>query len=247
VSARRVLVAGIGNVFSSDDGFGVEVVQHLLRRTWPEGVSVQDVGIRGVHLAYQLLDGYDLLVLVDAVASGDPPGTLTVFEPILEPTPEASPENAGLGLAMRGAAAAQSLDSHGMEPAVVLSLARRLGAPLGRVVVVGCVPLTVDDGLGLSEPVAAAVPLAVAAVADLVAADLGAAELGAADLVAADLGAAELGAADLVAAELGAAELGGAEPDDTDLVSAELLGAQSPGAAEAVVCSAEAELQEVRP
>jgi len=242
VSDRRVLVAGIGNVFSSDDGFGVEVVQHLLRRTWPEGVSVQDVGIRGVHLAYQLLDGYDLLVLVDAVASGDPPGTLTVFEPILEPTPEASPENAGLGLAMRGAAAAQSLDSHGMEPAVVLSLARRLGAPLGRVVVVGCVPLTVDDGLGLSEPVAAAVPLAVAAVADLVAADLGGAELGGAELGPADLVAAELGAA-----ELGAAELGGAEPDDTDLVSAELLGAQSPGAAEAVVCSAEAELQEVRP
>ena len=78
---RRVLVAGIGNIFLSDDGFGVEVATRLAARTLPDGVRVEDFGIRGVHLAYELLDGYDALVLIDAVPMGEPPGTLAVIEP----------------------------------------------------------------------------------------------------------------------------------------------------------------------
>lgn len=164
MSPRRILVAGIGNIFLSDDGFGVEVAAGLMGLTWPEGVTVEDVGIRGVHLAYQLLDGYDLLVLVDAVGRGDPPGTLTLFEPVLDAgDPGIEPS-----------VAAQSLDSHGMNPAVVLSLAQRLGARLGRVVVVGCEPAVLDDGIGLSEPVKAAVGPAIAAVVELVGSDAGA-------------------------------------------------------------------------
>ena len=78
---RRTLVAGIGNVFLSDDAFGVEVAHRLSGRELPEGVRVEDYGIRGMHLAYDLLDGYDALVLVDAVPMGEPPGTLAVIEP----------------------------------------------------------------------------------------------------------------------------------------------------------------------
>jgi len=78
---RRVLVAGIGNIFLSDDGFGVEVAQRLLTRPVPDGVRVEDFGIRGVHLAYELLDGYETLVLVDAVPMGEAPGTVALLEP----------------------------------------------------------------------------------------------------------------------------------------------------------------------
>ena len=81
MSAPRVLVAGIGNIFFGDDAFGVEVAQRLAGRPMPEGVKVVDFGIRGVHLAYELLDGYDALVLVDALPMGEPPGTVAVIEP----------------------------------------------------------------------------------------------------------------------------------------------------------------------
>ena len=75
------LVAGIGNVFLTDDAFGVEVAHRLTSRALPEGVRVDDFGIRGIHLAYELLEGYDALVLIDAVPMGEPPGTLAVLEP----------------------------------------------------------------------------------------------------------------------------------------------------------------------
>ncbi len=67
---NRVLVAGVGNIFLGDDGFGVEVARQLAGETGPAGVAVADFGIRGVHLAYQLLEGYDALILIDATARG---------------------------------------------------------------------------------------------------------------------------------------------------------------------------------
>ena len=76
----RTLVAGVGNVFQRDDAFGVEVVRLLAERPWPDGVEIADFGIRGIHLAYELLDGCDLLVLVDAAQRGQEPGTVTVLE-----------------------------------------------------------------------------------------------------------------------------------------------------------------------
>lgn len=76
----RTLVAGIGNVFLGDDGFGVETVRALSGHELPDDVEVVDFGVRGVHLAYQLLDGYDTLVLVDAAARGGAPGTLYLIE-----------------------------------------------------------------------------------------------------------------------------------------------------------------------
>ena len=146
----RTLVAGIGNIFFSDDGFGVEVVRRLAERSVPEHVRVEDIGIRGVHLAYELLDGYDILILVDALPRGEEPGTLTVLEP----------DRAELtGLPM---------DAHTMDPGTVLATLDRLGGTVGRILVVGCEPLEVDEGLGLSQPVAAAIDAAADLVLELV-------------------------------------------------------------------------------
>jgi Ni,Fe-hydrogenase maturation factor len=163
----RVLVAGIGNVFLGDDGFGVAVAQALVQRPWPAGVEVQDSGIRGVHLAYQLLDGWDLVVLVDALAGDDPPGTLSVVDLSVP-----GPEGPGTFGAAQGARAepgeASAMDAHGMDPDTVLAMAESLGARVGRVVLVGCVPERLVEEIALSDPVAQAVPAACRLVEELV-------------------------------------------------------------------------------
>ena len=150
----NVLVAGIGNIFLSDDGFGVEVVKHIDTTRWPvdvrKDVTVSDFGIRGVHLSYELLNGYDALVLVDAMPLGEAPGTVVTFEPDVESID------------------ATSVDAHSMSPAVVLGLLAGLGADLPHVVVVGCQPLTLEEGMGLSEVVTAAVAPAAEAVLQVV-------------------------------------------------------------------------------
>ena len=147
----NVLVAGIGNIFLGDDGFGVEVVKHLDGRVVPDGVKVADFGIRGVHLSYELLDGYDTLVLVDAMPLGEEPGTVAIFEPDIE------------------SIEASGMDAHSMNPAVVLGLLAGMGGHMPRVVLVGCEPLTIDEGIGLSDPVAAAVAPAAETVMQLLA------------------------------------------------------------------------------
>ena len=144
-----VLVAGIGNLFLSDDAFGVEVANRLAARSVPPGVRVADFGIRGVHLAYELLDGYDGLILIDAVPMGEAPGTVAV----IEPQPDGS-------LAV-GAVPEPIIDAHSMSPEVVLATLGRLGGTVERVYVVGCQPASLEEGMGLSPPVAAAVDGAV--------------------------------------------------------------------------------------
>ena len=139
-----VLVAGVGNIFLGDDAFGVEVARRLLAEPLPENVRVADYGIRGVHLAYQLLDGYDTLILVDAVSRGEPPGTVFVIEPDL-----------GLGTPLNGVPPA--MNAHDLDPASVLGLVRHLGGRIDRVLVVGCEPQQTDERMGLSEPVQRAV------------------------------------------------------------------------------------------
>jgi hydrogenase maturation protease len=143
---RRVLVAGIGNIFQSDDAFGVEVAALLAARTLPPGVRVEDFGIRGVHLAYELLEGYDGLVLVDAVPMGEPPGTLAVIEPELD-----------AGGAGETAVEVPVVDAHTMNPDVVLATLRHLGGSVERILIVGCQPADLRDGMGLTPAVAGAV------------------------------------------------------------------------------------------
>lgn len=143
--SRGTLIAGIGNIFLSDDGFGVEVANRLATRSLPAGVRVADFGIRGVHLAYELLDGYDALILIDAVPMNEPPGTLVVIEP-----------DATLDVA-EGDDVGPLIDAHSMNPDVVLGTLNRLGGTVGRILVVGCQPANLDEGMGLSPSVAAAV------------------------------------------------------------------------------------------
>jgi len=137
---KRVLVAGIGNVFLGDDGFGVALAERLGRTELPAGVDVVDFGIRGLDLAYAMQDGYDAVVLLDAAPRGDAPGTLYVIEPEVE-------------------AGNHALDAHGMDPVKVLSLVHALGGTPPRTLVVGCEPENQmnpdeDDLLAdLSEPV----------------------------------------------------------------------------------------------
>ncbi len=146
----KVLVAGVGNIFNGDDGFGVAVAQRLAGVELPAGVIVRDIGIRGVHLAYELLDGYDALVLVDALAGDEEPGTLTVLE------------------VDRFDATGAVMDAHSMDPRAVLTMLEDLGGSVGRVLVVGCQTADVDERLGLSRPVEAAVEGAVRLVHEMV-------------------------------------------------------------------------------
>ncbi|WP_328334483.1 hydrogenase maturation protease [Kribbella sp. NBC_00382] len=147
-----ILVAGLGNMFCSDDAFGVSVIEELAKREWPDHVEVQDFGIRGIHLAYQLLEPYELVVLVDVVQRGGAPGSVYVVE--AEPDPEPGPE--------------VSMDAHDLGPDAVLSLVPRLGGTLGKVVVVGCEPADLGTGIGLTPAVQGAVETAARLVTDLV-------------------------------------------------------------------------------
>lgn len=154
-----ILVAGVGNIFKGDDGFGVEVAQRLARRRLPEGVKVVDFGIRGIDLTYALLDGYRAAVLVDAMQRGEQPGTVTIVEPEQSAGEDPASED-------------MLISPHDLDPAKVLRLVRALGGSCERLLLVACEPATFGDEqeglMELSPPVAAAVDHAVAAVEELV-------------------------------------------------------------------------------
>jgi hydrogenase maturation protease len=202
----RMLIAGVGNIFLGDDGFGVEVATRLADVTLPEWVTVADYGISGMHLAYDLAEGYETTILVDATPRGSEPGTVYVME--LDAGKNAGKDagagsgtdasagsgtdsgadagsgaNAGSGAdggsgadagAHLAAAALEAsrgiplLDGHGMQPDLVFGMLNLLGADAGRVLLVGCEPASIDERIGLSAPVTAAVDEAVRIVLDLV-------------------------------------------------------------------------------
>jgi hydrogenase maturation protease len=153
---KRILVAGIGNVWLGDDGFGGEVVKRLEARELPKGTVVFDFGTGGLDLAYEVMRGYDALVLVDVTRQGGDPGTLYVME-ALEQEVEAGIEDG------------QVLNPHGMDPQTVLRFVKTLGAWPGKVLVVACEPGAVGEmGFGLSEQVERAVDGAVELVAETI-------------------------------------------------------------------------------
>ncbi|HEX8772757.1 MAG TPA: hydrogenase maturation protease [Pyrinomonadaceae bacterium] len=155
---ERILVAGIGNIFLGDDGFGCEVLRRMTARTWPDAVRLVDFGIRGFDLAYALMDGYDVTIFVDATPRGGEPGTLYTIEPNLD-------ELNGLD------AQAMMVETHGMNPMKVLAMVRAMGGEFKRILLVGCEPETFgpEEGqMGLSEPVESAVEEAVGIVESLV-------------------------------------------------------------------------------
>jgi hydrogenase maturation protease len=144
----RILIAGVGNIFLGDDGFGVEVALALSQRPLPESVVVKDFGIRGFDLAYALLDPWDAVIIVDALPRAEAAGTLYVMEP-------------DLAALSGGATAETEINPHGMDPVRVLHLAASQGTISAQVLVVGCEPQDFGDELegrmGLSSPVQAAV------------------------------------------------------------------------------------------
>lgn len=150
---KQILVAGIGNAWLSDDGFGGEVVKRLEARELPPGVTVTDFGTGGLDLAYEVMRGYDGLVLVDISRQGGEPGTLYVMEP--------DEDDIAAGIED-----GEMIDPHGMDPQTVLRFVRAVGGWPGKVVVIACEPAVVEEmGIGLSPDVGAAVDHAVALVA----------------------------------------------------------------------------------
>jgi hydrogenase maturation protease len=156
----RILIAGIGNIFLGDDGFGSEVARRIQQLEPREEVHVVDFGIRGLDLVYALLDGYDTTILIDATPRGASPGTLYTIEPDLDALNDLDAPN-------------MMFEPHGMNPMKVLALVKSMGGQFQRILLVGCEPGPLESEeegrLGLSEPVQAAVDRAVEVIGTLVA------------------------------------------------------------------------------
>jgi hydrogenase maturation protease len=153
---KRILIAGVGNIFHGDDAFGVEVARALSARPLPEQVTVEDYGIRAYDLAFALTDNYDAVVLVDAMPRGKPPGTVSLLKPYVS---------------QLGNLEDVAVDAHTLNPLSVLKMAQSLGGVRAQLYVLGCEPalLECEGGeLGLSETVRAAVPTAVAMIESLI-------------------------------------------------------------------------------
>jgi hydrogenase maturation protease len=153
---KKILIAGIGNIFLGDDAFGCEVVRQLSSRHWPGEVRVTDFGIRSYDLAYALAGKYDVVILVDATPQGAPPGTVYLIEPDLARLTQFESATA---------------NPHGMDPVQVLQMAGTPGGEPARLYLVGCEPgsLQGESGwFGLSAPVQAAVPKAVGMIESIV-------------------------------------------------------------------------------
>jgi hydrogenase maturation protease len=152
----RILIAGIGNIFLGDDGFGCEVAHRLTVRGVPDGVTVADFGVRSYDLAFALTDNFDAVILVDAVGRGSSPGTLYLIEPRVEDP--GRPEN-------------ESLEAHTMDPVAVIHMARCLGNVCGKLFLVGCEAAVCgndENQMGLSAVVREVLPEAVAMIDSLV-------------------------------------------------------------------------------
>src|ERR1700733_4068085 len=154
---KQILVAGIGNAWLRDDGFGGEVAKLLSDRELPPGVHVMDFGTGGLDLAYDVIRGYDALILMDVSRQGGPAGTLYVMEAEAQDVDGQIEDG-------------QMLDPHGMDPETVLRFVKYVGGWPGRGFVVACEPEIVEDvGFGLSEPVNGALGRAVDVVLETVA------------------------------------------------------------------------------
>lgn len=149
----RILIAGVGNVLKADDAFGVEVAHRLAEMALPEDVKVVETGIGGIALVQELQDGWDALIVADAVDRGREPGTVMMIEPdVIDVNALSWSERADL-----------LADAHLATPERVFMLSRALGVLPSRLLMVGCQPVDAD-GLGteMSEPVKAAVEIAIA-------------------------------------------------------------------------------------
>ena len=148
----KILVAGVGNVLRADDAFGVEVARRLEATELPDGVKVVETGIGGIALVQELQEGYDALVVVDAVDRGRPAGQLMLIEPdVVDVNALTWSEKHDL-----------LADMHLATPERAMMLARALGVLPQKLLMVGCQPLDPESiGTAMSEPVRDAVDRAV--------------------------------------------------------------------------------------
>lgn len=152
---KRVIIAGVGNMFMKDDGFGGAVIKKMMGKEFPEGVEVKDFGTGGLKLAYDLMKGYDGLILLDASSRGEKPGTLYVIEPN-ENDIDADLEHA-------------PIDPHGADPVTVLRFVKSIGSWPAKVLIVACEPETIDEfEIGLSDSVNASVDKAIEMVDEII-------------------------------------------------------------------------------
>jgi hydrogenase maturation protease len=153
---RRILIAGVGNTWLRDDGFGGEVARRLEQHELPDGVAVMDAGTGGLDLAYEVMRGYEALIILDVARQGGDPGTLYVIEP---------DEDSVAGAIEDG----EQINPHAMDPQTVLRFVKSIGAWPGRVIVIACEPAEIEDaGWGLSDPVKEAVERAVQLVVETI-------------------------------------------------------------------------------
>lgn len=149
---KRVLIAGVGNVLQVDDGFGVELARRLTTMTWPDNIVICETGIGGIHLVHELMAGYDVLIVLDAVDRGRSPGTVLLIEPEVIDVHE-------LGLLDRHDLLA---DMHLATPDRAMTVARALGVLPEKVLILGCQPVEINRlGIGLSYVVEHALDVAV--------------------------------------------------------------------------------------
>ena len=145
----RILIAGVGNVLRGDDGFGIEALHLLQRGINIEGIEFFESGIAGISLVQRLMDGFDSLIIVDALDRGGAPGQVYVLEPDIDSLGKES----DLG---------DAIDLHQADPEGVLRLAAALRVLPQHVWIVGCQAVGCDDlGVPLSKPVAKALPAVV--------------------------------------------------------------------------------------
>jgi hydrogenase maturation protease len=153
---KQILIAGVGNAWLQDDGFGAEVARRLAEVELPSGVSVMDVGTSGLDLAYEVMRGYSALIIVDVSRQGGEPGTLYVIDVEPDDVPDTIEDG-------------ETIDPHSMDPMTMLRFVRVIGGWPGRVQVIACEPAVVDDvGVGLTEVVEASVARAMELVLETV-------------------------------------------------------------------------------
>ena len=144
----KTLIAGFGNIFLSDDGFGPALIRSLDPDDFANDTVVRDFGTAGMHLALEMSAGYELVIIVDALRRNAPAGTVFAIEA----------NEAANGLD-------NVADAHAMSVPAVLELFERIARQLSantarpRIILCGCVPHSIEEGMDLSEPVRAAIPL----------------------------------------------------------------------------------------
>lgn len=147
----KILIAGVGNVLRGDDGFGIEVTKVLAESgRLSDEISFFEAGIAGISLVQELMSGYDVLIIADAVDRDEAPGTVFLIEPDI-PDPGAT-DPAELHSSL--------VDAHYTEPSRVLLLAKALGVLPARVFIIGCQPGSVEFGSEMSPAVERAIQVA---------------------------------------------------------------------------------------